>query len=99
MILRLDYEDMFASISEGGPSCARLPLTSFHLETLLETADYSIRGLDIADVQIDNSEPFQSPVIFLYNKKTDESAACIRTETEQGIIMYDLYKYSSEKAG
>lgn len=99
--LLLREEDYFASIGEGGPGCITGQLKHFPLETLLTQAQgYAIKALDTARIHLSDTEEssdFESPIILLHNKETNQPAVCIRTENKFGHITYKLYKYSQEQ--
>jgi hypothetical protein len=95
--LHLKEENSFASMTEGGPSCIPGPLTQSPLESLLKSApNYSIMGVDIARVSVDDEEPFESPVILLHDRKTFQDAVCIRRDDKFQHIHYKLYTYKRE---
>ncbi len=94
--LNLNEDNNFASIMGGGPGTSTGICEHFPLETLLNSvSDYSIRGLEEANVRIDGMAPFQTPVLLLYNKKTDESAVCLAKRNPKGPVTYKIYNYSN----
>jgi hypothetical protein len=92
--IRLKEEDSLASIDENGPSCITGVPKHFPLENLLGTIpNYVIKGLDTARICLEKTEPFESPVLFLYDRDKDQNAVCIRREDKLGHVMYGIYSY------
>lgn len=98
--LTLKDEDLFTS--SGGDCKPRSytgsSLTSSPLEALFKTPlrSYFVISLDNIRVKLPGRKKFESPAIFLLDRKTDIKLVCIREE--QGIYTkYTLYSYTNNQ--